>query len=282
MNINLAEVIQARSQEEVNAHSPGDYVGKDGLLHCGVCGQPKQFRYHPAGGGEMIFACVCECVMKTRREKEARRAFRDDMEQIKKLRGASMMAGAFLDARFEGYTVTRTNERAHRIALRYVDRFAELEKKNRGLIFYGTVGTGKSFTAACIANRLLDNRVSVVMTSFVKALQDMQSGAVREGEYISLLNRARLLVIDDLGAERSTDYALEKVYNIIDSRVRAAKPMILTTNLTMDEMMSQADIRYRRIYDRIFGCCYPVEMVGPSLRMEKAADNFEQMGAMLE
>ena len=58
-----------------------------------------------------------------------------------------------------------------------------------------------------------------------------------EAAYIGMLNACSLLIIDDLGAERNTDYALEKVYNVIDSRVRADKPMILTTNLTFDEMM---------------------------------------------
>ncbi len=82
---------------------------------------------------------------------------------------------------------------------------------------------------------------------------------------------------DDLGAERNTDYALEKVYNVIDSRVRADKPMILTTNLTFDEMMRNPDIRYRRIYDRIFEHCFPVEIPGKSFRIIKAAQRQKEL-----
>lgn len=73
-----------------------------------------------------------------------------------------------------------------------------MKKKNQGLLFYGTVGTGKSYTAACIANELLQNCIPVIMTSFVKILQDIQ-GSKDEASYIQILNSASLLIIDDLG-----------------------------------------------------------------------------------
>lgn len=282
MNINLAEVIPQRSQDEVNPIQEGDFTGPDGLIHCGVCKRAKQFRL-TFGGMTRLTPCLCACKTQELREERARRAHMEEMEKLKRLRDASMLEGAYQRARFSAYKVTAENRRAHAIALNYVDKFiSDLEEKSQGLLFYGSVGTGKSFTAACIVNELLDRRVSVVMTSFVKILQDLQGAGIREGEYISLMNRARLLVLDDLGAERNTDYALEKVYNVIDSRVRADRPMILTTNLTLDEMMNPSDMRYKRIYDRILEKCYPVEMSGPSLRMEGAADRFEQMGGLLE
>ena len=80
------------------------------------------------------------------------------------------------------------------------------------------------------------HKVPVVMTSFVKILEAIQNNKDRESDLISRLNRTRLVIFDDLGAERGTDYALEKVYNIIDERYRKKLPMILTTNLTLDEM----------------------------------------------
>lgn len=156
-----------------------------------------------------------------------------------------------------------------------------MKEKNQGLLLYGPVGTGKSYTAACIANALMEQSVTVVMTSFVKILQDIQSVG-NEANYIQILNSASLLIIDDLGAERNTDYALEKVYNIIDSRSRTDKPMILTTNLELSDMLECTDIRYKRVYDRIFETCYPVEMKGKSFREIEAAQRFEEMQKFLE
>ena len=164
--------------------------------------------------------------------------------------------------------------------MNYSKRFDRMFSENQGLIFHGPVGTGKSFTSACIANELLDNSTSVIMTSFVKILQNIQKQD--EAEYIAMLNSAKLLILDDLGTERNTDYALEKVYNIIDSRSRVSKPMVLTTNLSLDEMMDATDIRYKRIYDRILETCYPVEISGDSFRMQSAAQRFDRMAEFME
>ena len=150
------------------------------------------------------------------------------------------------------------------------------------MLFWGDAGTGKSYTAAAIANELMERLQPVIMTSFVKLLQDMHGFDGDEGGYMIRLNRAKLLIIDDLGAERGTDYALEKVYDIIDSRYRSGKPAIFTTNLTMRQMKECADIRYNRIYDRIFEMCYPVKFDGLSWRKREAAERYAGVKKILE
>ncbi len=125
------------------------------------------------------------------------------------------------------------------------------KKEGARTSIWGDVGTGKSYTAAAIANALMERRVSVIMTSLIKILSKVGNTGVCE-DTIENLNRPQLLILDDFGAERSTDYVLENVYNIIDSRYRSGKPLILTTNLTLEEMKRTDDRRYQRIYDRIF------------------------------
>lgn len=187
----------------------------------------------------------------------------------------------YREVTFDKYEVREENKKVFEMAKKYADRFQDMYKKNQGLLLYGPVGTGKSFTAACIGNYLLDNAKPVIMTSFVKILQDIWEND-REAEYITILNSASLLIVDDLGTERETDYALEKVYNIIDSRVRANKPMIITSNLELNDMMECEDIRKKRIYDRILECCYPMYVGGKSFRMMKAAQRFDEMKDFLE
>ena len=134
------------------------------------------------------------------------------------------------------------------------------------------VASGTTSLSVCIA------------TSFVKILQQAKTfvGEDDESAFVRRMNAASLVILDDLGAERSTDYALETVYNIIDSRYRSGKPMIVTTNLSLGEMQQSADIRYSRIYDRIFEVCYPVEFPGTSFRMKEAAHRFDDMKSILE
>lgn len=258
----------------------GDHIGEDGLVYCGKCGSRKQLRVK-FGDKTHVVRCVCKCESKELEEKKKQEEYEEQMRRINRLKEASMMDKKYREVTFDKYEVREENKKVFEMAKKYVDRFQDMYKKNQGLLLYGPVGTGKSFTAACIGNYLLNNAKPVIMTSFVKILQDIWEND-REAEYITILNSASLLIVDDLGTERETDYALEKVYNIIDSRVRANKPMIITSNLELNDMMECEDIRKKRIYDRILECCYPMYVGGKSFRMMKAAQRFDEMKDFLE
>ena len=258
----------------------GDHIGEDGLVYCGKCGSKKQLRVK-FGDKTHVVRCVCKCESKELEEKKRQEEYEEQMRRINRLKEASMMDKKYREVTFEKYEVREENKKVFEMAKKYAGRFQDMYKKNQGLLLYGPVGTGKSFTAACIGNYLLNNAKPVIMTSFVKILQDIWEND-REAEYITILNSASLLIVDDLGTERETDYALEKVYNIIDSRVRANKPMIITSNLELNDMMECEDIRKKRIYDRILECCYPMYVGGKSFRMMKAAQIFDEMKDFLE
>ena len=258
----------------------GDHIGEDGLVYCGKCGSKKQLRVK-FGDKTHVVRCVCKCESKELEEKKRQEEYEEQMRRINRLKEASMMDKKYREVTFEKYEVREENKKVFEMAKKYAGRFQDMYKKNQGLLLYGPVGTGKSFTAACIGNYLLNNAKPVIMTSFVKILQDIWEND-REAEYITILNSASLLIVDDLGTERETDYALEKVYNIIDSRVRASKPMIITSNLELNDMMECEDIRKKRIYDRILECCYPMYVGGKSFRMMKAAQRFDEMKDFLE
>ena len=269
--------------------STGDYTDGDGLLHCGKCHKPKEKVLEFPGyldrnvtRRKMKVRCMCDCETAAREKMARREKEREEMQRIQRLRDSSLIESRLRAARLSSFVKTRDNQNLYMMAHRYVEKFEDMYKKSQGILFWGTVGTGKSFTAACIANELLDRMVPVIMTSFVKILQNIQGGSVDEAQYIAQLNRARLLIIDDLGTERNTDYALEKVYNVIDSRYLSGKPLILTTNLTLTEMQEAQDTRFKRIYDRIFEMCYPFRVYGDSWRMGQAAQRFEDMRSILE
>lgn len=110
--------------------------------------------------------------------------------------------------------------------------------------------------AACIANALIEQNVSVRMTNFSSILNDLFSESDKN-KYLDRLNDHNLLIIDDLGIERGTEYALEQVYNIIDTRYKSGRPLIITTNLTLEELNYPTDVQHKRIYDRVLGMCVP-------------------------
>ena len=147
----------------------------------------------------------------------------------------------------------------------------EKYRNNTGLLLFGDVGTGKSFFAGCIANALLDRDVPVLMTNFPTILNRL-TGMFSEdrADFIASFDEYDLLIIDDLGVERSTEYAMEQMFFVIDSRYRSRRPMIITTNLKLAELKNPPDLAHARIYDRILERCAPILFAGKNFREENA------------
>ena len=148
----------------------------------------------------------------------------------------------------------------------YVDHWPQAFKHNIGLLLFGDVGTGKFFLAGCIANTLLDQDVPV------PAILARLYGTFGEDRtaFLDNLGDYDLLIIDDLGVERNTKYALEQMFSIIDSRYRCNKPLIVTTNLKSDEMKHPPDLTHARIYDRILERCTPILFAGKNFQEDNA------------
>ena len=282
----LKPIIDAANRN--NAQADGDYLDDEGLLCCGKCHTRKQLVVPLPEGlrrteteTTMTVGVPCECRKKAIEREEQLERERKEMEAVAALKKQSLMDDRLADANFENFQQTKQNSRHLRLCRRYAEHFDKMVEKNQGLIFYGDVGTGKTFAAACIANHLLSRGVPVVMTSFIKLLSSMQTFGNDNERLIANLNRAKLLIIDDLGAERDTDFAQEHVYNIIDSRYRAKLPLIITTNMTVQEIREPNSTRYARIYDRL-SKMLPMEFAGGSWRKDDAARSLTEMKKFLE
>lgn len=126
-------------------------------------------------------------------------------------------------------------------------------------------------------NALMEQEVPVHMTNFARILNDLNSSFSGRNEVVDKLCRYPLLIIDDFGMERSTEYALEQIYNIVDNRYRSRKPLIVTTNLILDEIRHPQDTAHARIYDRLLEMCVPISCIGMSFRKETAQEKLERL-----
>lgn len=269
--------LEQRTADRIKAKE-GDYIGDDGLLYCGKCNTKKQTRIVILGNEKTPF-CLCKCEVERRdREEEERKRFEFE-KRIKEYRRMG-----FPESEMQYWTFANadgSNERIMNASQNYVDNFGEFRKSGKGLLFFGAVGTGKTYAAACIANALIDKGHPVLMTNFARIANTVSGMWEGKQEYYDNLNRFHLLILDDLAAERKTEYMHEIVFNVIDARYRAGLPMIITTNLTSEELKHPSDISYQRTFSRLLEMCLPVKVEGKDKRLEKLKADIQPMKDML-
>lgn len=260
--------------EENSTERPSDYYDEEGLLWCGVCKERKENRYNFMGTKRVV-PCLCKCdrsVMEAKKEEEARREF---AIRVRSLKTIGLTENRFYEWRFENDN--GKNPKLN-LARKYVKDWKEMQEKNIGYVIMGPVGTGKSFFAGCIANALMEQGVSVMMTNFSRILNELTKPYADKNQIISNLVSYPLLIIDDLGIERNSEFALEMIYNVIDRRYCTKKPLIVTTNLSYQDMTrSDLDMEHQRIYSRLMEMCLPVIYKGSDQRMQEQDLKMEWM-----
>lgn len=254
-----------------------DYI-EDGLIHCGKCHTPKQCRVELFGQVRTPM-CLCQCEKEKRDREEAEFRHRERMQEIQRMRSVG-----FPDREMQSWCFDNddgSNEKLSTICKRYVENFSELRQKGKGLLFFGPVGTGKTFFAASIANALIDKGVPCLVTNFARLTNTLQGMFEGKQEYLDSLNNYALLVIDDLASERNTEYMNEVVFNLIDARYRSGLPLIITTNLTAEELKHPADMSKQRVYSRLFEMCFAVEVKGRDRRKQKMISDHNELEDLL-
>lgn len=271
----LSPIIAAANK--ANAEAPGDYV-KDGLLHCGKCHTPKQTRKNILGR-EMTIGCLCKCAAEERDKEDAERRQREEADRIMRLRSAGISSQEFRNARFaldDGQAPGPLG-----VLKKYVANWGRVYRDNVGLLLWGGVGTGKSFGAACIANALIDKSVPACMVNLASVLNTLTNFQGNRNEYIQELIQYPLLVLDDFGMERRTDFATEQVFNLIDERYRSGKPLVVTTNIPLSTLKNPPSLELSRIYDRLLEMCVPVNFGTQGRRQAKAEAKMQRAAEFL-
>ena len=162
------EVIRGmEAAADMNIKVVDDYMDADtGLLMCGKCHTKKQKKIAFLGE-ERIVGCLCRCAAeKLEKEREEHR-IKEELLNIQKMKSAGLQDKTFYHYTFERCDASQENAV---YAKRYVEHFSEMMQTGQGLLFWGNVGTGKTFLAGCIANAMLEQKIPVLMTSFPKIL----------------------------------------------------------------------------------------------------------------
>lgn len=266
--------------EKIVPTDPDTYLGEDGRLYCSRCHTPRQSRIKlPWKDQERLVNCICDCMKAAIQEEEAQKKRVNRFLDVKHVRIAGFPAETIQQCTFSKDDGERPEITAAMRA--YVDNFPELRKSAKGLLLYGNVGTGKTFAGGCVVNALEELGYPCLMTSFSrleKVLFDLKDS---RQQFLDDLMRFDLVMIDDLGVERDTEYMSEHVTNLVDSFYRAGIPLIITSNYTPKQLTEAEDIRKRRVYDRLLERCHPIKVDGASRRKQTGRQDFAAMNKLL-
>ena len=254
------------------------YLDEEGFKMCAKCHTRREALFEFQEKKKKV-PCICKCQAEALNTEEENRKKEEKMRRVEQLRRTGFSDKSLAKCTFENDDQTHAN--ITKAAKNYVENFSELKSKGKGLLFYGGAGTGKTFIAACIANALIDKGIPVMVTNFTRISNKLQESFEGRQAYLDSLCLFDLLIIDDLAAERKTEFMQETVYNVIDARYRSGLPMIITTNLTLDEIKNPADESDVRIYDRLLEKCFPIEFKGSSHRRKNIRDEYGDMKNLL-
>lgn len=246
---------------------------KDGLRYCSKCNEPKQAK-KMFFGKEKIVGITCKC--DEQQEEQRQKELQDNIfwELVKRNKEIGITDKAYLSNTFENDD--NRNPDISSLCNKYVKAFDKMKENNYGILFYGDVGTGKSFYACCIGNELLSKGKKVLITS----LGRLAKNRLDKTTLTTDLSKFDLIIIDDLGVENDSTAT---IYNIVDDIYRFGINLIVTTNLSPEQLKNPTDLNKKRVYDRICEmCCTCAQFVPITItRLDKAKAKVKDMQNLL-
>ena len=253
----------------ISTDEGGFYIGDDGLKHCSICNDPLEAKIHWPWG-DTTESCMCKCMSD---------AYKADMAALKtEATGLQIMRYTDINRRLNpsisDMTFEKDNGSQPKLSFcrEYAKNFEDKMKRGSGLILLGSCGTGKTFGAGCILNSVLAQGHRALMISIEKiAGQAEEAGFEGKGEYFDDLMNIPLLILDDLGTARETEYMMEITNRVVSDREKSMKPLIVTTNISYEDIKNPRSDDWARIWSRINARAIPINFSGTDKRSESAA-----------
>ena len=214
-------------------------------------------------------------ILEEERKLELMQEFSRKVEKIIK---NSKMSKRNLNYKFQNFELNTNNQKVFNNLKNYSEKLVNgIEKK--GLILVGNNGVGKTHLACSIANKLIENGIPVIYGTLINLLAELRNSYdvdnnISEMEIIKLYKNVDLLIIDDLGKEKPSEWGLEKLFTIINSRYENNLPVIITTNYNQNSLVQRLSINdeietAKSIISRLYEMCYLVKIDDIDHRIKK-------------
>ncbi|MDF2791086.1 MAG: hypothetical protein K0S80_4188 [Neobacillus sp.] len=219
---------------------------------------------------------VCKCEAEKVLEPIRQAGEYQHKREIEQLFSIHNLGERFKDSNFQSFYPRRGSERCLEIAKKYVKEFDSWNGES--FMFWGEPGNGKSHLAAAIANELKALGKIVVFISMPDLLAKIKATFNKksedsESQIMKALQDCSLLIIDDIGCEKVSDWVQEVIFRIVDGRYKMLKPIFVTSNLEPKELAERIG---KRAYDRLVEISQPIKNDATSYRREKAKARMEK------
>lgn len=200
-----------------------------------------------------------------RKQLQEKRARKDRLNEIQQL--------AHIPPRFTGksigdYRATTEGQRtAQTVCQQYAKHWPDMSAQGRSLVLTGLPGTGKTHLACAIANVIMPGHMASVsfgaVSTILRGIRSTYGGKGSETQAINDLLKPDLLIMDEIGAEGGSDHDTRLLFEIINKRYENLRPMILISNLNVDDLKKYLG---HRAMDRFSECGTVLAFDWPSFR----------------
>lgn len=235
---------------------------------CSKCGCSTAPRRIEIAGIVKYVPVICKCeaaAIRAREEEERAYSRRQKLESLFK---QSRLGDRFKACTFKNYPRIPETERIYNALLGYTENFSQ--NRSKSILLLSHPGTGKTYLASCIVNRLVSMGIAAIFIVVPDLLNQIRATYNRDNQETEErimygLCDCDLLVLDDIGAERhrdKEDWGTEKLYSIINSRYNNMKATIFTTNCSMKELADKlGDRTFSRICEMTEGIRFEMNNV---------------------
>ncbi len=222
-------------------------------------GKPGEWYHHP---------CTPECEKKNDQREWAAMRRESRVETLRQRSGLSKRMKGYTFSNFDPFANLPGTTKAVEKVQQYLAAWEENREAGRGLYFCGDVGSGKTHLAVAVMNELMTRKRVPSLFVTVPELLDNLRGAYKEpgqdmDEWMAAVKNADLLVLDDLGSERVTEWVQERIFVIVNHRYREALPTLFTSNIGPEQLPAQLG---ERTASRIIAMCEGIELTGRDYR----------------